>query len=149
MCVAYRTVAPRSSLSLTIHCNKSCRTQTSKLVVISSSNKILNGLTKPNMICTRRRCPSESWCMCQFRSIPSMRTNSSRRSGYEFWSRSWQKQKVSKRKKRWIQNNVGMGQKFESCRKTRLAKKQKKTVRTQVHFTNPLKKITTHQNQQA
>mmetsp|Transcript_7770 Transcript_7770/g.28367 ORF Transcript_7770/g.28367 Transcript_7770/m.28367 type:complete len:228 (-) Transcript_7770:238-921(-) len=81
MCVAYTTVAPRSSHSDFKNSRRSNRPRMSKSTVISSQRRTLNGLRSPMQICTRLRWPSETFIMLQSRSMSRSWTRRARRSG--------------------------------------------------------------------
>lgn len=70
-------VAPRSSLSLIKNASNSLRTSTSRSTVTSSSKRTSHSPMSPIQSCTRRRSPSEIWCIRLSRayivSIPSGR----------------------------------------------------------------------------
>lgn len=56
-------VAPRSSLSLIRNANSSLRTSTSRSTVTSSKSRTSQSPMRPMHSCTRRRSPSEIWCI--------------------------------------------------------------------------------------
>mmetsp|Transcript_2985 Transcript_2985/g.11881 ORF Transcript_2985/g.11881 Transcript_2985/m.11881 type:complete len:211 (-) Transcript_2985:451-1083(-) len=63
MCVAYTIVTWRSSHSWRKKPMRSARPSTSRSTVISSKRSTEYGTIKPYASCTRRRWPSETWCM--------------------------------------------------------------------------------------
>jgi hypothetical protein len=56
-------VAPLSLLSLTKNANNSARTRASRSTVTSSNNRTSQLPINPMHSCTRRRSPSEIWCI--------------------------------------------------------------------------------------
>mmetsp|Transcript_180 Transcript_180/g.551 ORF Transcript_180/g.551 Transcript_180/m.551 type:complete len:231 (+) Transcript_180:202-894(+) len=71
MCVAYTMVTCLVSHSCLKKAIKSPRPNTSRSTVISSKSKTAYSVSKPYASCTRRRWPSETWCIRQLGLISS------------------------------------------------------------------------------